>query len=91
MFFIHSYQRTTFPLKYIVRDSTDAIVPASFYEFQMIKAEPNFERHKRIKRINRQKKNPQTKQIDYNVTFSGYPGTYWISEKQLKQFKAEFN
>ena len=91
MFFISRYQKNTVPLKYFVVDSNKAEVPVSFYNWQLLSAESNFGKYKRIQRILQQKTDPETKTKKFKVSFVGIPETSWISENQLKRFKANFD
>ena len=91
MFFIDSFQENTAPVKYILKDSEDSVVPASFYDFQMIRAEPNFRKHKRIERVIKQRTDPETRKREYRVTFVGYPGVHWITKIEFNQYKKDFN
>ncbi len=91
VFFISRYQKNTVPLKYFVVDSNKAEIPVSFYNWQLLAAEPNFEKYKRVQRVVQQKTDPETRKKTFKVSFVGLPGTEWITEKQLKQFKADFD
>lgn len=91
VFFVSRFQTNTIPLKYILEDSSRAVVPASFYNRQLTKAESNFTSHKRVERIVQQKTDPETKIKQYKVTFKGYPKTHWIGKEELDLYKKKFD